>query len=162
MTIDTGNRTIRLQVQKQLFAIVTGLLFSISYFPTPRDFLDTYLYSHYLISWLFVVLYILYQLFFWIRDLSYIYISDESLVGMLRIRQFRILPMNNAKRAIEFPLEELGKYEIVHSWHGLRCYLYVWQQVGGEVYKYPRISLSLLKRNEREKLDLLLKNLLAE
>ena len=59
MTIDTGKRTIRLQVQKQMFAVLVGILFAICYFPAPRNFLDTYLFSHYLVSCSFIVLYVL-------------------------------------------------------------------------------------------------------
>lgn len=152
MTIDTGKRTIALQVQKQFFAVLTGLLFAAAYFPAPREFLDTYLYSHYLVSFAILGLYILYQFFFWFRDIMYVYVSDESLMGMLRIRHFRILPMSNAKHAIEMPIEEFLRYDVTRTWHGLRLYVQVWQQSGQEIYRYPRFSITLLKKKEREAL----------
>ena len=144
MTIDTGQRTIRIQVQKQLFAIATGLLFSIAYFSAPREFLDTYCYSHYLVSILILLAYIVYQLYFWIRDISYVYASDESLMGMLRIRHFRILPLCNAKHAIELPLTEFYRY------------VSIWQRQGSELYRYPRFSITLLRKTERAQLFALL------
>ena len=156
MTIDTGQRTIRIQVQKQLFAIATGLLFSIAYFSAPREFLDTYCYSHYLGSILILLAYIVYQLSFWIRDISYVYASDESLMGMLRIRHFRILPLCNAKHAIELPLTEFYRYEVEHKWHGLRSYVSIWQRQGSELYRYPRFSITLLRKTERAQLFALL------
>lgn len=156
MTIDTGKRTIALQVQKQFLAVLTGLLFATAYFPVPREFLDTYLYSHYLVSFGLLGLYILYQFFFWFRDIMYIYVSDESLVGMLRVRHFRLLPMSNSKHAIEIPLEEFLRYDVERAWHGLRLYVRIWQQAGQEIYRYPRFSITLLKKTEKAQLFALL------
>lgn len=163
MTIDTGARTIRLQVQKQLFAILTGILFSLCYFPAPRDFIDTYFFSHYVFSVLLVVLYIFYQLYFWLRDISYVYATDELLAGMLCIRYFRILPFVSAKSAIELPSRELYKYEVESRWFGLREYVRIWQQHGRELYVFPPVSITLLRQGERrELLQLLDKYLVAD
>lgn len=156
MIIDTGARTIRIQVQKQLLAVLTGILFAICYFPAPRDFLDLYLISHYVVSCSFIALYILYQLYFWVRDLSYVYVSDELLKGMLCIRYFRILPMVNAKHAIELPQTEFIKYEVESRWYGLRQYVRIWQQHGREIYVFPHFSISLLKKKEKQNLFSLL------
>ncbi len=156
MTIDTGKKTIRLQVQKQMFAVLVGILFAVCYFPAPLNFLDTYLFSHYLVSSSFIVLYILYQLYFWVRDLSYLFASDEVLEGMLCIRYFRILPMVNAKRAIELPQHELLRYEVEKRWYGLRSYVRIWQQQGSELYVFPAFSISLLRKQEKQNLFALL------
>lgn len=162
MTIDTGKRTIRLQVQKQMFAVLVGILFAICYFPAPRNFLDAYLLSHYLVSCSFIVLYVLYQLYFWVRDLSYLYASDEVLQGMLCIRYFRILPMVNAKRAIELPQKELLKYEVEKRWYGLRHYVRIWQQHGSELYVFPPFSISFLRKQEKQQLFALLEKYLTQ
>ena len=162
MTIDTGKRTIRLQVQKQMFAVLVGILFAICYFPAPRNFLDTHLFSHYLVSCSFIVLYVLYQLYFWVRDISYLYANYDVLQGMLCIRYFRILPMVNAKRAIELPQKELLKYEVEKRWYGLRHYVRIWQQHGSELYVFPPFSISLLRKQEKQQLFALLEKYLTQ
>jgi len=161
MKVDTGQRTIRLQVQKQLFAVLTGLLFAISYLPAPRDLLDEYLYSHYLVSILFIVFYIFYQLYFWLRDISYIFAADDLLQGMLCIRFFRILPFVSVKRTIELPQEELFRYEVQTTWHGLRHYVRIWQQRGQDLYVFPRFSITILRKKEKQELFALLDQYVA-
>ena len=64
--------------------------------------------------------------------------------------------MSNAKHSIEMPLDEFLRYDVTRAWRGLRLYVQVWQQTGQELYRYPRFSITLLKKKERAELFKLL------
>lgn len=157
MTIDTGARTIRIQAQKQLFAILL-LIFIIGsafarYYRIAPFFVDLNLWKF---SMVLVAIYLLYYLYFPFRAVSYIYVSDNEFPGILTVRHFRIQPMDTNKMAYSIPLGEFHSYREEKSQWGTRHFLHLTQARGQQTYTYPPVSLTLLRKDELQRLRQLL------
>lgn len=157
MTIDTGTRAANIQAQKQIIAICIFIFLILWYFAKAYRFLGP---LNELSIWPFTIAliaaYILYTLYFPLRAISYFYISDTALPGMLRIRFFRIQPFDDRKMAYEIPLSEFHAYALNKKWNGLRHDLYITQKRGSATYTYDPISITLLRKHELENLKALL------
>lgn len=152
MTIDTGKRTQRMQAQKQLFAIIGALLVVLTLFEPMRSWVDEIGLNRLYFGLTIAAIYIAYRLYFRIRTVEYLYVSDTALPGFLRIRHFKILPMVEGKFAIEIPLSEMLRYEETIWGHGLRRSITIWQQRGNQQYTYPPFSTTILTHRERMQL----------
>lgn len=156
MTIDTGKRTERIVLMKQLFAIGVVVLGVLSFYRPIRLWLRAEGVEPWLLIAAFVALYIAYRLYFRVRCTTYIYVSDVVLPGIIRIRHFEIKPLNNKQYALEIPQRELYRFELKKSRWGLLEQLTIWQRRGSKIFKYPPFSITLLRQHERQQLLALL------
>lgn len=157
MTVDIGERAVKLQMQKYIVAIVGLVLVIMLYFARLYSWVDWFENRPFLpVSLGALGLYLLYMLYFPLRAISYVYVSDTALPGMLRVRFFRIQPLDDRKLSYEIPLHEFSHYREVRAWLGLRHFLYLYQRRGGQTYMYPPVSLTLLRRHELANLRQLL------
>lgn len=157
MTIETNKRMERIVGSKQLFGILMVILSILSFYRPIRLWLRGFGVEAWLLTCIFVVVYMGYRLYFRLRKTSYIYASDTALPGMIRIRYFELKPMNSKQFSIEIPQKELYRYEIVKRRHGWLEEVTLWQRRGSKIFKYPPFSITILKRNERAQLVEMLK-----
>ena len=157
MTIDTGKRTERIQMLKQVFGIVLVVLVILGFYRPIRLWLNGFGLDAWLLTCIFAACYLGYRLYFRIRKTSYIYVSDTALPGIIRIRYFEIKPLNPNQFSIEIPQKELYRYEVSERRWGMLEELTLWQRRGTKIFKYPPFSLTLLKRKERVQLVAMLK-----
>lgn len=157
MTIDIGARAAKIQIQKYIVAIVLLLVVLLLYFARMYGWVDWFVDRSFLpVSLGTLALYVLYTLYFPLRAISYVYCSDTAVPGILRVRFFRLQPMDNRKISYEIPLHEFSRYKEERPWMGFRHFLYLYQSRGGQTYAYPPVSLTLLRRHEIENLRQLL------
>lgn len=152
MTIDTGKRTERIVLMKQIFAIAVLILSILAFYRPIRLWLRAGGVEPWLLTAILVALYIVYRLYFRVRSTTYLYISDTALPGIIRIRHFEIKPLNNKQFALEIPHRELYRFELVKKRLGLLEQLTLWQRRGSKIFKYPPFSITLLRRKERQQL----------
>ncbi len=93
MTIDTGARTVRMQSQKQIFAIVSVIaILALVYRPLARHLDAWYSGLSTLLIVLIAVVYVCYQYYFVLRDIEYLLVTDTQLPGFLRVRHSPCVP----------------------------------------------------------------------
>lgn len=137
---------------KQVFAIAVLILSILSFYRPIRFWLRAEGVEPWLLTSIFVVLYICYRLYFRVRRTTYIYASDTALPGIIRIRHFEIKPLNNKQFALEIPHRELYRFELQKKRFGILEQLTLWQRRGSKIFKYPPFSITLLRRRERQHL----------
>ncbi|PIE84815.1 MAG: hypothetical protein CSA07_00270 [Bacteroidia bacterium] len=152
MLIDTGKRTVKLQITKQLLAIIIIILLAVVHLSPLRYWLDGHGISRPYIYLALPLLYILWYVSLILRDYGYVYISDTIVPGRLLIRHYRIRPLNSRKEEFQIPLSELDSYRFVREGMGRR-YLLLRQGRGGQVFVYPRVSIVMLSGQERDILE---------
>lgn len=91
-------------------------------------------------------MYILLILFNSIRDYNYIYYNDEK--EKISFKYFSLSVFNQRKNAIEIPRKDFTGYSYKARFLGLNKYIVLKQKIKSRVAEYPRISLSLLTKNE--------------
>lgn len=157
MTIDTGARTVRMQSQKQIFAIVSVIaILALVYRPLARHLDAWYSGLSTLLIVLIAVVYVCYQYYFVLRDIEYLLVTDTQLPGFLRVRHFPVRPLSNGRFAVEIPLEAFYSYRVVRAWRGLRTYIVLSEHQGNQVYTYPWFSITILRKREKMELFRLL------
>lgn len=155
MTIDTGKRSVRMQSQKQLFAILVVVVVLLLWLTPMRQWLENHGVPLVYLVLILGVSYFTYYFYFIVRDVEYLLVSDTAVPNILRIRHFKLRPLETKKEAIEILQNQLYRYE-VHRTRWGREYVVLWQNQGGQLFKYPPFSITILKRAEREALFQLL------
>ncbi len=80
------------------------------------------------------------------------YIEIESEKDLFRIKYFNLFPMGREYKSIQIPWSRYRKHEIKPSFNGLFHHLYVYEQTGGGLARYPSIGFSALSADERKKI----------
>jgi hypothetical protein len=89
---------------------------------------------------------VIYHFWCFIRDYNYFYFSDQGL--KLIFRYYSLSSLFRKPNSIEIPKNEFVKCQYEKKIIGLRRYLVLYQQTKDGIAKYPRISISLLKKQE--------------
>lgn len=152
MTIDTGLRTMRMQVQKQVFAVVAVTLIAILFFGPVAQALRAVAIPRALLVGVIIAAYAAFQLYFYVRDVEYLFVSDTQLPDMLRVRHFRVRALSQAKQAMEIPLHQLWDFQEQTSLWGLRRHIVLRQAIDRRLYVYPPFSVTILRAKELEAL----------
>lgn len=150
MTIDTEKRTLRLHACKLIFALTVAILCILSFYRPIRFWLRGSGVEAWVLTCLFLILYVGYLLYLRIRKTGYLYASDTALPGMLRFRHFQLKLLNRKQFSVEMPHNELYRYEVKKNRLGLLEEVILWQRHGNRIFKYPPFSLTILTRKERE------------
>jgi hypothetical protein len=80
---------------------------------------------------------------------NYIYFSDNG--KKILFRYYKVRALSGKKHAIEIPKEQFEKYEVKKYFPGIEK-LFLYQRTSRGVARYPGVSLSLLKKSDREKM----------
>ena len=99
---------------------------------------------------LLVLIYLAMAVYFYMLNMNYIYYNDDGSKIILRFYSMR--PLTQKKSAFEIPKDKFVKHEIIKEAGGLQVYLVLYQQTPRGVFRYPPVSISALKREEKEKL----------
>lgn len=156
MVIDTSRRAEKLTALKQILAIVLVVPIAIILYGPIRHHLTGLGIPVWWVVGRLIVAYMLYRLYFHVRNVYFVYVSDQDLEGAIRFRFYPLKPLQQRLSTFDLPKHELYKYEVKASKYNVRLSLTIWQQRGSQIFKFPAISLSLLTRRERQQLRALL------
>jgi len=90
---------------------------------------------------------------------GFFYLEIETEKDLFRIKYFNLFPMGREYKTIQIPWTRYRKHEIKSSFNGLFHRLYIYEQTGAGLARYPSIGLSALSSEEREKLHIFLKKM---
>ncbi len=148
MIIDKQKKAINLTLRKMLMAIIFAslvilILFS-GWFNKPVLGMEK-------LYWVIVVaaLYLFYTLIMMVRELHYVFYSDQG--DKIILRYYSLSPFTRKKSSIEIPKPLLGKYEYRKSWLGLKKHLVLYQKNKGSLARFNPVSISSLSSEERKK-----------
>lgn len=156
MVVDTSRRAQKLTALKQILAIVLVVPITIILYRPIRYQLEEWGIPVWWVVAGLVVAYMLFRLYFHVRNVYFVYVSDQDLEGAIRFRFYPLKPLQQRLSTFDLPKQELYKYELKASKFNVRISLTVWQHRGTQIFKFPPISLSLLTRRERQELQALL------
>ena len=152
MKFDNKHTEIKIQSQKQLFAVIVAVVVALIFI---TDFWD-YVYKYTGISrGLFTIIlctrYLAFYLYHIFRASSYISFNDEE--GKIVIRFYQLNFFNQAKISCEIPRSQFAGYRIERkSLFKLRENVTVFRKSQGNIVRYPPFSISALTADERKKL----------
>jgi hypothetical protein len=148
MIIDTTTKAKNYRIVSRIIALVflTGIAFSF--------ILGGYgweiPYGQYFLAAVIVLLYLVVAFIRFSTSPSYIYFSNDE--GKLIIRFFPLHPFVFQKMAVEFPLYEFAGFEAKKSLFGFFTNLIIFRKYKGKKMRYKPIRLSILSKEERNRL----------
>lgn len=98
------------------------------------------------------LIYIIYNIYEYIKDFNYIYFSDEDEEGKLILRYISLRPFKGRRFSIEIEKEKFYAYKIVRALFNLNKYIILYINTPQGVAKYPPISITALNTDEYNKL----------
>jgi hypothetical protein len=104
-------------------------------------------------------IYILQNVYEYIKDFKYILLSDEE-EGKLILRYVSLRPFNNKKYSVEINKNDLHSYKIKRHHFNIKQELIIYVNTPQGVAKYPPISISGLNEEEFNKMKKMLNQLL--
>ncbi len=111
--------------------------------------------------WAVVVaaIYILQNIYEYLKDYKYIYFSDEE--GKLVLKYVSLRPFSNKKYSIEINKNDLYSYKIKHFPFNFKQELILFVHTPQGIAKYPPISISALYEKEFNQMKKILNDALA-
>lgn len=97
------------------------------------------------------VLFVLVVIF--LAKLKLRYVSFDIKKNNIILRYHGLGPITPSYNSIEFPVSQLGKYEITFSMFKLRNELILYRKTNTGVAKYPSVSLSAMGKKEIHKIE---------
>ncbi len=154
MVIDKKSTIINLHLRKLLLIVLVSLaVVLLLYFDVfSKEFLG---FEQKYLIFLLIILYLIY--YFWgvVRDYHYFYYSDLS-PSKLVFRFYSLAPLSKRQNSIEVRKDEFYKFAFTEKMFGLRQYLVLYQKTPKGIAKYKPISISLLKKSEKQDLSVAL------
>jgi hypothetical protein len=149
MKIDNQKNTYRVWLSRLImtvvFALIIVILIFVPWFDNPDASISKY-HIIILISGIYVAIN-------WINYLKRPYFVSYNDQGeKIVVRYYPISMFTSRKNSIEIPKPQFVKYELQPFFLKTQHYLILHQNFRGKVAKYPRISLSALDKEDREKL----------
>lgn len=147
MVIDKQKKAINLTLRKMLMAIIFASLVILILF---SGWFDKPVLGIEKLYWVIIVsaLYLIYILIMMIRELHYVFYSDQG--NRIVLRFYSLSPFTRRKSSIEIPKSLLGKYEYRKSWLGLKKHLILYQKVKGTLARFTPVSITSLTPAERK------------
>ena len=131
--------------KRQVFALVILLLVFVSWF----DNLESGITKYHIV----ILISVVYLAINWLNYLKrpyFVSYNDQS--DMLVVRYYPISMFTSRKHSIEIPKQQFVKYELKPFLFKSQHYLILHQNFRGKVAPYPRISLSAMEKEDREKM----------
>jgi hypothetical protein len=149
MKIDNQRNTYRIWLSRlvmtTVFALVILLLVFVSWF----DNLESGITKYHIV----ILISVVYLAINWLNYLKrpyFVSYNDQS--DMLVVRYYPISMFTSRKHSIEIPKQQFVKYELKPFLFKSQHYLILHQNFRGKVAPYPRISLSAMEKEDREKM----------
>ncbi|SDD10577.1 hypothetical protein [Williamwhitmania taraxaci] len=158
MVIENGKQTVQFKGQRILYAILLGIMVVLLFYLFPEE-TPVFGISKWAVVGIPVIVYILFIIYHFIINSSYVYFSNEK--GILVFRFFSMRLLGESRKSIEIPADQLGAFSIEKGFFGRRIDLTLFKRVGRGNAKYPPFSISLLPRKERDKLIHVLNSLVS-
>ncbi|MCK9254713.1 MAG: hypothetical protein GX793_00155 [Bacteroidales bacterium] len=95
-------------------------------------------------------IFVLWVIFILLKNFNYILYNSDG--PKLTIRYTSLLPLSSGNFSVEIPKKDFVKAEIVNSIFGFRKNLVLYIRTPQGVAKYPKINISILKKEEIIKL----------
>jgi hypothetical protein len=158
MVIETKKKPLRISQMRYISAII--------FFPLIIVLLSTDLikntflgFNKYHIAIIVASVYILQNVYQYLKDYKYIYFSDEE--GKLVLRYVSLRPFNNKKYSIEINKNDLHSYKIKHFPLNFKQQLILFVHTPQGIAKYPPISITALSEDEFNRMKKILNDILA-
>jgi len=151
MKIDNQRNTYRIWLSRlvmtMVFALIILLIVFLPWFDETKFWLTKYHFAIF-ISAVYIILN-------WMNYLKHPYFVSYSDQGeRIVVRYYPVSMFTSRKNSIEIPKTQFVKYELKPFLFGTQHYLILHQNFRGKVAGYPRISLSALEKEDREKMIL--------
>ena len=99
---------------------------------------------------LIVILYLLYLGYHYMMNYYFFYYSDSH--NKLLFRFYPVLSISPERKAIEIPKKDFDHYEITKSFFDRKGKILLYQQMPQGLARYPALSITLLSKEEKQKL----------
>lgn len=149
MKIDNQRNTYRIWLSRlvmtMVFALIILLLVFVSWFDNP----DLPITKYHIV----ILISVVYLAINWLNYLKRPYFVSYNDQGeMLVVRYYPVSMFTSRKHSIEIPKKQFVKYELKPFLFKSQHYLILHQNFRGKVASYPRISLSAMEKEDREKM----------
>jgi len=149
MKIDNQRNIYRIWLSRLImtvvFALIIVVLIFVPWFDNPDDAITKY---HFII--LISGIYVLINLVNYLKRPYFVSYNDQG--EMIIVRYYPVSMFTSRKNSIEIPKQQFVKYELKSFLLRTQQYLILHQNFRGKVAKYPRISLSAMDKQDREKM----------
>jgi len=85
---------------------------------------------------------------------NYIYFSDDG--NIIILRYYSLNPLFSEPKSIEIPKSSFSKFQIEHSFFGIKKSVILYQKTKNGIAKYPSVSFSALNTKEVERIQMAL------
>jgi hypothetical protein len=149
MKINNQKNTYHIWLSRLVLTIIFTLIILLIVFLPWFDETEFWL-TKYHVAILISVIYIIIN---WINFLKRPYfVSYHDQGEMLVVRYYPVSMFTSRKNSIEIPKKQFVKYELKPFFFGSQHYLILYQRFRGKIAGYPKISLSALEKQDREKM----------
>lgn len=149
MEIENLKETTLFKIQRISYAIVLGGWVMLLFYLYPLDE-PVFGISKWFMVGVPLLSYLLFIIYHYIIDASYVYFTVEK--GVIVFRYFSMRMLGEERKSIEIGSDDLINLIVEKSFFNKRWRLILHQRIGLKVAKYPPISISLLGRAKRDKL----------
>ena len=149
MKIDNQRNTYRIWLSRLVMTTVFAMAILLLVFVSWFDNLESGITKYHIV----ILISVVYLAINWINYLKrpyFVSYNDQS--EMLVVRYYPVSMFTSRKHSIEIPKQQFVKYELKPFLFKSQHYLILHQNFRGKVAAYPRISLSAMEKEDREKM----------
>ena len=149
MKLDNQRNTYRIWLSRLVMTTVFAMAILLLVFVSWFDNLESGITKYHIV----ILISVVYLAINWINYLKrpyFVSYNDQS--EMLVVRYYPVSMFTSRKHSIEIPKQQFVKYELKPFLFKSQHYLILHQNFRGKVAAYPRISLSAMEKEDREKM----------
>jgi len=149
MKIDNQRNTYRIWLSRLVITIVFAMAILLLVFVSWFDNLESGITKYHIV----ILISVVYLAINWLNFMKRPYFVSYSDQGeMLVVRYYPVSMFTSRKHSIEIPKQQFVKFELKPFLFKSQHYLILHQNFRGKVASYPRISLSAMEKEDREKM----------
>ena len=149
MIIENDKSTVRFKGQRILYAILLGVMVFLLFYFFPEEN-PVYGVPKWIIVGVPVFAYVLFLIYHFVIDSTYVYFSSEK--GLLVFRYFSMRLLGENRKSIEIPIDQLTGITVDRGFFSRKVTLTLYKRMGKGNAKYPPFSISLMARKDRDQL----------
>ena len=149
MKIDNQRNTYRIWLSRLIMTVVFALIIVVLIFIPWFDNPDSQFTKYHVII-LISAIYVGINVINYFKRPYFVSYSDQG--EKIIVRYYPVSMFTSRKNSIEIPKQQFVNYELKPFLFKTQHYLILHQNFRGKVAKYPRISLSALEKEDREKM----------
>ncbi len=149
MKVDNQRNTYRIWLSRLVMTVVFTMIILLIVFLPWFDETEFWL-TKYHVAIFISAIYILINWINYLKRPNFVAYSDQG--EMLVIRYYPVSMFTSRKNSIEIPKTQFVKYQLQPFFLKSQHYLILFQNFRGKVVPYPRISLSAMEKEDREKM----------